>query len=126
MNKTDFEIKVVKMTNDLIQEKLTRNINEMKGWCVPFSTHLEQAVIDAKHTANRKLSLGDDNDLWTAVIIELNLVENFKDLSNLKRYNCDIEGDQDVDECFNISVIPNKNGEFVKWLDIELILKNIK
>jgi hypothetical protein len=48
-------------------------------------------------------------------------------LSKLKRYNCDVEVDFDDEETVNVVVVPNKNGEFVKWSDIQLILnKNEK
>jgi hypothetical protein len=70
---TEFKIKVVKTTNELIQSRLTRGIDEMTGgWCVPFATHLEQAIIDSKYFVRHKIESIDEKELWESVMVSLN------------------------------------------------------
>lgn len=72
MEKTEFEIEVVKRTNELIQHRLTREISKMKGWCVPFVTHLEQAIIDSKYCVKHNINSGEEKEIWEAVMVQLN------------------------------------------------------
>lgn len=57
------------------------------------------------------------------VMVEVNKV---KSLSKLDRYTCDIEFDFDDEENANVVTMFSKNGQFVKWHDIELLIKKNK
>ena len=80
MGKTEFEIEVVKRTNDLIQVRMNRNISEMKGWCVPYVTNLHQAIIDSIYRVRCNIEIGKEKEIWEAVMIALSEIKeyNFK------------------------------------------------
>lgn len=72
IKKVAFEIDVVARTNELIQIRITRGIQSMDGWCVPFAVHLAQAVIDAKYLVQTKINSGGEKEIWGAIMKELN------------------------------------------------------
>ena len=55
---------------------------------------------------------------------KLHISDVISRLSNLDRYECDIEIDDDEGSGF-LTTQKNKNGKFVKWVDIKNILNDL-
>lgn len=55
---------------------------------------------------------------------KLHISDVISRLSKLDRYNCDIEIDDEESSGF-LTTEKNKNGKFVKWVDIQNILNDL-